>query len=67
MAEAIRDSKDWRRSTFCEAGACVEVAQDGDLVLMRDSKDTSRPFLGFDRATWADFIAEIENGSLRHL
>jgi hypothetical protein len=67
LAEAIGDTKNWRRSTFCADGACVEVAQDGDRVLMRDSKDTSQPFLGFDRATWADFIAEIENGSLRHL
>lgn len=66
MAEAVDKGK-WRRSTFCADGTCVEVAEDGDRILMRDAKDTGQPFLSFDRAAWAEFVAEIENGSLRHL
>jgi uncharacterized protein DUF397 len=52
----------WRRSTHCTDSACVEIADDGDLVLMRDSKDTSQPALGFERAAWARFIAELKDG-----
>jgi hypothetical protein len=57
----------WRRSTFCADGNCVEVAEDGDRVLMRDSKDTSQPFLGFDRDVFAMFIADVENGRFSNL
>jgi hypothetical protein len=36
--------------------------QDGDRILMRDGKDSSQPFLSFDRAVWAQFVTEIQNG-----
>jgi hypothetical protein len=52
----------WRKSTFCSSDSCVEVAQDGDRILMRDGKDTSRPSLSFDRATWAQFVTEVQKG-----
>jgi hypothetical protein len=55
----------WRRSTRCADTACVEIAEDGDRILMRDSKDISRPYLSFDRVAWAHFIAEIGSGRFR--
>lgn len=67
MAEAVDDTKKWRRSTYCADTACVEIAEDGDRILMRDSKDSSRPYLGFSRADWRQFVEEIASGRLRSL
>jgi hypothetical protein len=52
----------WRRSSYCADGACVEIAEHGDDVLMRDSKHPEQPFLRFDRTTWRDFIDAVANG-----
>jgi Domain of unknown function (DUF397) len=30
-------SADWRRSSYCAAGECAEIAKDGDVVLMRST------------------------------
>jgi hypothetical protein len=67
LAEAVDATKKWRRSTYCSDTACVEVADVGDLILMRDSKDTSQPYLGFDRADWQQFVDEIMSGRFRSL
>ncbi|GIH17026.1 DUF397 domain-containing protein [Rugosimonospora africana] len=47
---------DWRKSRRCESGNCVEVAIDGDHVLMRDSTDPAGPRLRFDRSEWNEFL-----------
>jgi hypothetical protein len=52
----------WRRSTRCDSGACVEVADTGTDVLMRDSKLDVSPVLTFGRDAWADFIASVKAG-----
>jgi hypothetical protein len=52
----------WRKSTRSSSGNCVEVADAGDVVLVRDSKNTGQPALGFDRAAWAAFVAGIRAG-----
>ncbi|MGW1138921.1 DUF397 domain-containing protein [Streptomyces zhihengii] len=49
----------WSKSTYSsgEGGECVEVATvAGQAVLVRDSKDTSRPHLSVAPAGWADFV-----------
>jgi hypothetical protein len=63
LSHTVDGTKTWRRSTYCADAACVEIAEDGDRILMRDSKDLSRPSLGFDRAAWALFVAQIKDGS----
>lgn len=46
----------WRRSSRCDSGSCVEVAQDGDTVLIRDSKlGDDSPVLTFTREEWGAF------------
>ena len=62
MSDPGNATKSWRKSTFCASDTCVEVATDGDLVLMRDGKDTGQSPLGFDRAAWAQFVAEVKDG-----
>ncbi|MET7367081.1 DUF397 domain-containing protein [Streptomyces sp. NPDC005566] len=48
----------WARSTYSsnEGGACVEVATTGPAVLVRDSKDVTRPHLTVSPARWAHFV-----------
>lgn len=52
----------WRRSTLCATGSCVEVAIAGRHVAMRDSKSNRGPVLEFDRKAWEDFLAGVRNG-----
>jgi hypothetical protein len=66
----------WRRSSRCEAGACVEVAAVAQGVGMRDSTVTGGqdgvgpdrhdqgggPVLVFSRPAWAAFVAGLRAG-----
>jgi hypothetical protein len=48
---------DWRKSSYSGAAGesdCVEVTFGHD-VLVRDSKNTSGPVLGFDAPAWQAF------------
>lgn len=51
-----RRELNWRTSSRSSGGNCVEVAFDGDLVHMRDSKDRSGPVLTFDRESFGEFL-----------
>jgi hypothetical protein len=46
----------------CADAACVEVARDHDVVLMRDSKDSDGPMLAFTLEQWASFRAAAAAG-----
>jgi hypothetical protein len=52
----------WRRSTRCDSGACVEVANAGEHVFMRDSKNPAAPALAFSRHGWTMFLAGLKAG-----
>jgi predicted secreted Zn-dependent protease len=54
---------EWRRSDFCGNSACVEVAQDAEAFLVRDSKNPSGSVLTFDRAEWDAFVAGVRAGN----
>ena len=50
----------WRKSSYSpDASNCVELAAAPATVLIRDSKDTSGPRLGFSPTTWATFLTHI--------
>jgi hypothetical protein len=52
----------WRRSSYCEAGTCVEVARlDSAAVAVRDSCDPNLRLV-FGRAEWAAFVAGVRAG-----
>jgi len=57
--------QEWRRSSFCGDGACVEVAREGDEILVRDSKDSDGPVLRFTPEEWAAFLGGVEAGEFR--
>jgi hypothetical protein len=55
---------DYRISSYCSLGGCVEVGQlpDGG-VSVRDAKDPQRGVtLEFTSEEWAAFVAGVKNG-----
>jgi Domain of unknown function (DUF397) len=55
----------WKRSTFCGNTTCVEVAQVGDAILVRDSKNPESSPLTFDQAEWTAFTRGVAAGEFR--
>ncbi|MCU7728783.1 DUF397 domain-containing protein [Actinoplanes sp. KI2] len=55
-----RPTTEWRKSTFCSTGACVEVAFDGDSVAVRDGKNPKREAIRVTRAQWNDFVRGVQ-------
>jgi hypothetical protein len=52
----------WRRSSRCEAGACLEVKRVGPGVAMRDAKAAGGPVLVFRRPAWEAFVEGVRAG-----
>jgi hypothetical protein len=53
----------WKKSSYSGAnGSCVEVADLGDYVAVRDSKDKAGPKLVFSREVWQAFLSELKYG-----
>ena len=52
----------WQRARRCESAACIEVAQDGDDILMRNGKIPDGPILRFTRAEWDAFEGGVRDG-----
>jgi hypothetical protein len=55
------NSVSWRKSTRCEAGACVEVATEGPQVGLRNSTKPEVS-LALDATAWRQFIAGVRAG-----
>jgi Domain of unknown function (DUF397) len=50
----------WRKSTKSGTnGNCVEVADLGEYIAVRDSKDKGGPKLVFSREVWSSFIGNL--------
>ena len=56
------DQLNWRTSSFCSNGACVEIAVTDDSVLVADSKESRRQALVYTKEEWRDFIAGVKGG-----
>ncbi|HEU5158479.1 MAG TPA: DUF397 domain-containing protein [Streptosporangiaceae bacterium] len=56
----------WRKSSRSggQGGACVEVADLGDAIGVRDSKNPGGSKLAFSRREMADFAARVKTGHL---
>ena len=52
----------WLRSSRCGNSSCVEVARDGELIRVRDTKRPGGAELEFTRSEWDAFLAGARNG-----
>ncbi len=58
----------WFKSSYSDnGGGCVEVADIGRGVGVRDSKDPGGQALWFTRNEWAAFISGVRAGEFDHL
>jgi hypothetical protein len=68
LPDAMFADAQWRKSTHSEPQAhCMELAEVGGVVGMRDSKAPSRAILQFDRSEIAAFLAAVKDGEFDHL
>jgi hypothetical protein len=54
-------TREFRTSSRCSGGTCVEVAVAEGIVYLRASENPSR-VLTFTKAEWADFVAGAKVG-----
>ena len=55
----------WRTSTFCSNGACVEIADSPEGIMLRDSKNPDvAPFV-FTRDEWSAFVKGVQAGEFQ--
>jgi hypothetical protein len=55
----------WRKSTYSgNGGDCVEVADVGPAIAVRDSKDPEGPHLDFSAHEWQAFVTGLRAGGL---
>ena len=54
----------WRKSSYSEASAnaCVEMAETGLLIALRDSKHPELPWATVSRAAWSEFTGALGAG-----
>lgn len=59
----MHDQYDFRRSSFCSSGGCVEVApmRDG-LIAVRDSKDAAVQEHRYTPEEWVAFVRGVKAG-----
>ncbi|BCY12467.1 DUF397 domain-containing protein [Actinoplanes sp. L3-i22] len=50
----------WRRSSYCEASACLEIAFDGDDVLIRNTERPDEVIVA-TRGEWRGLVAGIRD------
>lgn len=51
---------EFRRSSYCDSGACVEVAQTKNGALVKDAKNPDGPVLSFKPDSWKAFTAGVQ-------
>jgi hypothetical protein len=54
---------EWRKSTRSDSGGCLEVALDGEIVLVRDSKRPDGPILSISPRAWAVLLAQLRGSA----
>jgi hypothetical protein len=51
----------WHKSSFSNAGGCVEVLHTPGTIYVRDTKDRSGPVLQFNEREWSAFTRGVIN------
>jgi hypothetical protein len=55
-------TEEWIRSSFCDTGACLEIASAGGDVLVRDSKSPEQAHLRLGARAWTEFLDGVIAG-----
>ncbi|MDQ1047851.1 DUF397 domain-containing protein [Streptomyces sp. V4I2] len=57
----------WRKSSYSEdsGNACVEIAETGHVIAIRDSKHPELPCASVGRDAWTEFTGALGTGRLR--
>ncbi len=58
-----RTKLSWRRSSFCEGGACVRVAADQGTIVVGDAKNPCGPILVYTEPGWRKFVQRVKSGA----
>jgi hypothetical protein len=61
VVDRCRADLRWRRSSASAQGNCVEVARDGENVVIRDSKDAGGAILSTPIEAWRRFIEFVKD------
>ncbi|MEU4829073.1 DUF397 domain-containing protein [Streptosporangium sp. NPDC023615] len=54
---------EWRISSYCNGGNCVQVAFAPDTVSVRDSKVLDGPVLRYSPGDWSAFVRAVKQGA----
>jgi hypothetical protein len=57
----------WRKSSYSEASgnACVEIAETGTVIVVRDSKYPELPWVAVGYEAWMGFSGALRAGKLQ--
>lgn len=64
LASGFGNSAEWRSSSRCEGGECIEAAAQDGAVLLRNSADPDGIVLPITLAAWRDLTARVKQISL---
>ena len=56
----MSESLTWVKSSYSSTGNCVEVAGQRGRVLLRDTKEQSRPVLSISAKAWRRFTCQVK-------
>jgi hypothetical protein len=56
------DSLSWRRSSRCNGGSCVEVAELDSVIMIRDSAEPGNTPIIVSRDAWLNFVLGVRIG-----
>lgn len=62
LSANLPDGVQWRRSSRCNGGTCVEVSAEGAKVRVRNPADPAGAMLEFSRDSWREFLAQVREG-----
>lgn len=56
----------WRKSSFCQAGECVEIVRQNDVILLRNSTHPEN-IVRYTPEEWRVFAAAVRAGEFSDL
>jgi hypothetical protein len=66
LARGRWNDLDWRVSSHCNGGTCIQVAPCGGQVAIRCSEESGRELI-ITAAGWRRFTADIQAGLYEHI